>query len=218
MPRRDPEQKTKVEIVKTAAQLFSERGWNGVTIEDVVQELGVTSGAFYYYFKSREELVYAVITQSLTDDNPFALASKQTELNAIEKLRFALKRSLKSQLEVLNPSPTLANAMLKTMYDPIVFKSNALFSVNVFALHIEKLLIEGNADGSLSAQYPKHAAQAAAMLFNEWLNPSIFQMTSAEFADRLSFLEQFGVCMGIPVLDEQLKEMLLQLYESCKQS
>lgn len=211
MPRHDPSEKTKTEILKTAVRLFREKGWNSVNIEDVVKEIGVTRGAFYHYFKSREDLVYSVIMQILIDDNPFIIVSKKKGLNALEKIQFALKLSLKTQLDV-----AMTEDMLKTMYDPIVFKSNIFFSINIMAPYIEVLLTEGNKDGSTSVTYPKHTAQAAVMIFNEWLNPTVFRMSRQEFSDRLSFLEQFGERLGIPIVDDELKEMLKQVYNCCK--
>ena len=212
MPRHDPTEKTKRDILETAERLFAEKGWNDVNIEDIVKEVGVTRGAFYHYFKSREDLIYAVIVQPLIDNNPFALASKEKRLNALDKLRYALKLSLKAQLRAV-----LSSNMLKTMYDPVVMKSNILFSINIMGPHVERLLIEGNEDGSMSVKYPKHAAQAAGLMFNEWLNPTLFQMSDTEFSERILFLEEFGEQLGMPVIDDELKEMLFQLYECYKQ-
>ena len=59
MPRSD--KKTKQEILETATRLFAEKGLENVNVEDVVKELGVTRGAFYHYFKSREELISGVM-------------------------------------------------------------------------------------------------------------------------------------------------------------
>lgn len=211
MPRRDPSEKTKGDILNAAVRLFRERGWNSVNIEDVVKEVGVTRGAFYHYFKSREDLVYQTMMELLTDGNPFILASKQEGLNALEKIRFGLKLNFKTQLMVAQTSD-----ILETMNDPIVLKSYLHYCINVVALFIERLLEEGNTDGSTFAKYPKHTAQAALMLYNEYLNPTIFKMSEQEFSERLAFLEHFGELMGIPVLDDELREMLTQNYEICK--
>jgi AcrR family transcriptional regulator len=49
------------EILKAAAELFGERGYDGVNLEDVAQRLDVTKGSLYYYFASKDELVTAAI-------------------------------------------------------------------------------------------------------------------------------------------------------------
>jgi AcrR family transcriptional regulator len=48
-------------ILTTAAELFGERGYDAVALEDVAERLDVTKGSLYYYFSSKDELVTAAI-------------------------------------------------------------------------------------------------------------------------------------------------------------
>ncbi|WP_219419030.1 TetR/AcrR family transcriptional regulator [Pseudonocardia nigra] len=48
-------------ILTTAAELFGERGYDAVSLEDVADRLDVTKGSLYYYFASKDELVTAAI-------------------------------------------------------------------------------------------------------------------------------------------------------------
>jgi AcrR family transcriptional regulator len=73
MPRHDPSEKTKTEIIETTVRFVQEKGWEEVRVEDVVKEVGVTRGAFYHYFKSREELIAAVTDHFYREHNPFFL-------------------------------------------------------------------------------------------------------------------------------------------------
>jgi len=49
------------QILRTAAALFGERGYDAVSLEDVADRLDVTKGSLYYYFTSKDELVTAAI-------------------------------------------------------------------------------------------------------------------------------------------------------------
>ena len=49
------------EILTAAAELFGERGYDAVSLEDVADRLDVTKGSLYYYFASKDELVTAAI-------------------------------------------------------------------------------------------------------------------------------------------------------------
>ncbi|MGD9529013.1 TetR/AcrR family transcriptional regulator [Pseudonocardia sp.] len=49
------------EILTVAAEMFGERGFDAVSLEDVAERLDVTKGSLYYYFPSKEELVTAAI-------------------------------------------------------------------------------------------------------------------------------------------------------------
>jgi TetR/AcrR family transcriptional repressor of nem operon len=44
-------------ILSSAARLFRERGFDGVTVAEVMSEAGLTHGGFYGYFKSKDELI-----------------------------------------------------------------------------------------------------------------------------------------------------------------
>ena len=56
---------TKNKIVRTAFELFVEKGFTDVSIDQVMSEVGITKGAFYYHFKSKEELLIEVISTYL---------------------------------------------------------------------------------------------------------------------------------------------------------
>jgi len=49
------------QIVKAAAELFGERGYEAVSLEDVAERLDVTKGLLYYYFASKDDLATAAI-------------------------------------------------------------------------------------------------------------------------------------------------------------
>lgn len=50
----------KREMIKMAAMMFEKQGYHKCSIQDIVEPLGITKGSFYYYFKSKEELLYYI--------------------------------------------------------------------------------------------------------------------------------------------------------------
>jgi TetR/AcrR family transcriptional repressor of nem operon len=52
---------TRDQILDAAARLIHLRGYHCTSLDDVLRESGVGKGNFYYYFKSKEELGYAII-------------------------------------------------------------------------------------------------------------------------------------------------------------
>ncbi len=52
---------TKDQILDAASRLISVRGYHCTSLDDVLRESGVGKGNFYYYFKSKEELGYAIL-------------------------------------------------------------------------------------------------------------------------------------------------------------
>ncbi|MBN1818556.1 MAG: TetR/AcrR family transcriptional regulator [Sedimentisphaerales bacterium] len=55
---------TKSRILEAAANLFSIHGYAATTMEDILTASGITKGAFYYYFKSKEALCLAVLEEA----------------------------------------------------------------------------------------------------------------------------------------------------------
>ncbi|OIJ10224.1 TetR family transcriptional regulator [Anaerobacillus arseniciselenatis] len=51
---------TKEKITEVALQLFEQNGFHAVTVDKIVKTSGVSKGAFYHYFKSKDELLYSV--------------------------------------------------------------------------------------------------------------------------------------------------------------
>ena len=51
----------KKEILDIAEQLFIEKGFDNTSTNDILREIGIARGTLYYYFKSKEEILDAVI-------------------------------------------------------------------------------------------------------------------------------------------------------------
>lgn len=54
--RVDPK-KRKMEFLETALELFNEKGYEKTTIKDIIETMGVSKGAFYHYFQSKEDII-----------------------------------------------------------------------------------------------------------------------------------------------------------------
>src|SRR5205807_8002900 len=54
---------TREAILKAASRLIHVHGYNHTSLDDVLRESGVGKGNLYYYFKSKEELGYAILDQ-----------------------------------------------------------------------------------------------------------------------------------------------------------
>lgn len=65
----------KGEILNTAAILFAEKGYDETTISDIIEKVGVARGTVYYHFKSKEDVLDALIERMGED---FLTAAKKT--------------------------------------------------------------------------------------------------------------------------------------------
>ena len=51
----------KIEILNAALELFLRKGFEETSVHDIVNKIGVAQGTFYYYFKSKEDVVDSII-------------------------------------------------------------------------------------------------------------------------------------------------------------
>lgn len=75
------------EILDTAEKLFYTKGYTRTTINDILNEIGIAKGTFYYYFKSKEEVMHAIVNRIVDHDLAIAKGIAQdTTLSVSDKL------------------------------------------------------------------------------------------------------------------------------------
>ncbi len=78
---------TRRQLLATATRLFADRGYEGTSIEAVLQETGVSRGALYHHFTSKEALFEAVLEEmEATIARDVAAAAGEIE-SPVEMLR-----------------------------------------------------------------------------------------------------------------------------------
>ncbi len=79
-------------ILDVSQRLFLEKGYENTTIQDIVDGLdGLTKGAVYHHFKSKEEIMDAVGDRMFFQNNPFEKVRGRKDLNGLQKLQEAIR-------------------------------------------------------------------------------------------------------------------------------
>ena len=60
-----PVEPRRVEICRTAAQIFRDRGYDATSVSDIARALGLTKAGLYHYFDSKEALLFEIMTYGL---------------------------------------------------------------------------------------------------------------------------------------------------------
>ena len=149
----------KMEILDTAEHLFETQGFDNTSTNDILNEIGIARGTLYYHFKSKEEILDAIISR-LTRQ----LLEKAKKL--IEKKNVPLSQQLTLIMLKLNVScGNFNHKILEQVHKP----QNALMHQKIQA-HllseltplISTLIKEGIAQGIYQTDYPEEVAE---MLF-----------------------------------------------------
>lgn len=92
---------TRIAIVGAATRLIQVNGYHNTSLEDVLRESGVGKGNFYYYFKSKEDLGYAILDQLIAGflERTLEPCFTDAERSPLGRVRCFLDRVLESQRE-----------------------------------------------------------------------------------------------------------------------
>ncbi|MDN3015874.1 TetR/AcrR family transcriptional regulator [Paenibacillus sp. BSR1-1] len=210
MPRNKYPEITEKRILDTATKLFVEKGWEETTIQDIVDDLGdLTRGAFYHHFKSKEDIIDAVLNRLANENDPFKKSKNISGLNGLERLRMAFLLSFENigQLEAIKTIPTILNS-------PKLIAKQLQDCVNSGAPDILAFIDEGVMDGSISVQYPKQTSETFMLLTNIWLSPIIFSVDTEEYLLKVKHLQELFNSIGLPVIDDQIIDILEKFHKS----
>jgi AcrR family transcriptional regulator len=82
------------EIMNKASELFLHKGYDKTSVNTIVEELKIAKGTFYYYFKSKEEILCAILEETIEKYSE----SIKEELNGLSgagnKMQFILRKLL----------------------------------------------------------------------------------------------------------------------------
>src|ERR1051326_4950111 len=81
------------ELTRIAARLFAERGYQGTSLADLAEELGVQKPSLYHHIASKEDLLWAVAQEGAATFHA-ALDAIPARAPATERIRLALRAHL----------------------------------------------------------------------------------------------------------------------------
>jgi AcrR family transcriptional regulator len=92
-------EQTRNAILEAAASRFDAVGFLGASLSDILAEAGVTKGALYFHFKSKEDLADALIDEQFTVWEPLS-AIEEPGLQTVIDLTQGMAASLRSDVRV----------------------------------------------------------------------------------------------------------------------
>jgi AcrR family transcriptional regulator len=80
------------EILEHATRLFAERGYDGTTLQDIADAIGITRPGLYHYISSKEQLLAALVRDvSENTAHIVRVIRVRTDLSSVEKLRAVVR-------------------------------------------------------------------------------------------------------------------------------
>jgi AcrR family transcriptional regulator len=139
------------EIIDTAKALFMENGFDKTQISDIAKRMNVAQGLVYHYFKSKTEMLYAVIDELAEEkQKEMETVMNRAESTALEKLTMLLNFKMNSD--------NFGKLMPSISSDVAIIEYCSIKKAAVAMPILLSLIKQGNSDGSWNCDYPEESA------------------------------------------------------------
>lgn len=152
----------KNEILDVAEKLFGERGYDATSTNDILKEIGIARGTLYYHFKSKEDILDAII-ERMTG----SLVAKANEI--ARKTGVSVLQRLTLMMMALNVNNDLGHEIMEQIHKPQnalmhqKMQERLLAGVNPI---VTSLIEEGIAQGICQTDYPAEVAEMTLLYSN----------------------------------------------------
>ena len=196
-------------ILDVSQRLFLEKGYENTTIQDIVDELGgLTKGAVYHHFKSKEEIMDAVGDRMFFSNNPFEAVRGRTDLNGLQKLREAVRLNQSDQERVRLTAQSIPIAKSPRLLQEMIVSNR-----KVLTPYFLELIKEGNRDGSMHTNYPREIAELLPLHTSLWLLPSVYPASREQMKRKFLFLGEMLEKMGVPLMDDSIRALVDDFFD-----
>jgi len=149
----------KNELLNVAQELFFTKGYVQTSVDAIIKKVGVSKGTFYYYFKSKEDLMNKLVNR-MTNQILIEVEkiTERTDLDALTKLNRAYITTRNVKLENID----LIKLYLKVLYkDENIILRHKIYMSNVDLLVPEfaKIIQQGVEEKVFNTPFPRKAAR-----------------------------------------------------------
>lgn len=209
MARNKHSEETVNRILDVALALFFEKGYDNTSIQDIIDGLGgLTKGAVYHHFKSKEDILSAALDR---DNMPLYAELRRIRddgrMNGAEKLQALFAASITGpQMDmwatVAPDMDPVKNSRLLGLQYQSVFEE----TVPDFVLPIVE---QGVGDGSISTEHPREFSEIIVLLANLWVSPMFRACTAEELRTRVDYyIDIVKMLGGLSLADDGLGAIL----------
>ncbi|MGN1223633.1 MAG: TetR/AcrR family transcriptional regulator [Ruminococcus sp.] len=159
-----------------------------ISVDAIAKQAGIGKGSIYYYFKSKDEILSAVIERSYRRAIREYFNSISAEKNALknmpalEKIKRLFQNLIKEDFQ--NNEQNLI-VTLHLTDDLTLHKKMKYIAVQEIAPILTDLLKQGIAEGSIETDTPKESAEMIVAVLTFFLDDTIFPETPTSMKNKL---------------------------------
>lgn len=149
-------------ILDTMQKLISEKSSQAISVSDIAREAGIGKGSIYYYFKSKEEILEAVIerTYSKAIEESERLL-KVSHLDALTKMEIIFRACRDSSSELLLQE---SSTFLEMQQSALVHQQYIRIIIKKLRPILADIIRQGNQEGTMYCESPDEVAEIALLI------------------------------------------------------
>lgn len=171
--RKEPEERKK-EILDIAEELFTTKGYDNTSTTDILERVGIARGTMYYHFKSKEEILDALIDrviQGIVRNVKSALSYKVTAPQKIISFIGATRVDSAIGKEIADHAHKPQNALMHQKIMNVI--------LTVLTPIAAEIIKDGIKEGSFSTNYPEETAEML-LIYSSVVFDDLNEMTKTE--------------------------------------
>jgi AcrR family transcriptional regulator len=157
-------------VLRTAARIFSQRGFHQTTLSDIADELHIAKPTLYHYFRSKDEILLQVQQLAIAQITDVAIDDHPTGTSGMEQLKAFVRRYMEMIVD------DFGTCLIMTGILPLKDENRRLIRQGSkdIELMLREILRRGVEDGSIASADPKITAMFFFGVINwvpYWYNP-----------------------------------------------
>lgn len=207
MRQAEKSKETKKRVQDAAEALFAEKGFEQTTMQDIIEKSGMSRGAIYHQYESKQEILQALTIRAQEEVRAyFEFILNNQALTAKEKIVNITGYFGKSPLQ-----NNLINAGWVEKV-PFSLLDTLRYSIKEFTPLLTSIIQQGIEQKEFSCNDPGLTAEFILIFADIWLDPVIFHWTKGEACARLDYLFNILTQIAPGMIDiEYIEKMKLSL-------
>lgn len=144
-------------ILDSMQRLMQKKDTRSISVSEIAKEAGIGKGSIYYYFKSKEEIVDAVIERSYSDAIRKAKELVQTPgLDAQTKMEIVFQTCRDSSMEL---SRQEAGSYMELQQSALLHQQYIYIMIRNLRPILADIIRQGNQEGTITCSSPEEVAE-----------------------------------------------------------
>lgn len=186
----------KNEILDAAASLFADKGFDNTSTNDILGAVGIARGTLYHHFKSKEDVMDALIERQ----TEYLLAAAQ---KASQEKSISVEERILGTVMALRASEQ--NSGNEEMIEHLHKPQNALMHQKINRIIMQQvppilaeIIVDGIQQGIFETPYPLECMEMVVIYLQTVFDDGIFELTQQQYAARIeAFIFHLERILGV---------------------